>query len=622
MSTNRIEELEKMSDCLLSSCMIKSSKSKNHKPSPQNFQTPPSPPSRHQNPLNDTKTTPPKSFKNSPSTQNDSPKSPSKMSQKQNFPISSANSSTFYQNHQNSLKFVNLQKFQNYQNLQSLQNFASFPNQSDFGSTCNFQQNLSIENFLNPQSNGQEQFQWNHQRYIDFSTQDDRASDDCKDSSSAQEADSKEESSQSQSEVEAKYGKCCQGCTQLHGDANRTCICQVPANYRFKKIGPEGCNLCGCQGCSKELEGKFHAKQKPKNVSKTTPEEKSPPPQLIPDWNTKKLEFTNLLKLFMQCESSKAGVGIPQRSYSYIMGKPENENSNANDYSLEVGNDSYINQNPNWKKTKDSKKNLKPQKKNLDNDEVKNKGETKKKSKVEYLNLPLLGTRIEIKREDKNREKPQNKKEQQSQEKLSNENQEKLKQETQEKLDQKPKEELKQESQENIEMKPQEMTQEKPEINTQEKVKEKTEEKMEEKIGEKTEEKCEVNLSTNLEIKPLNEISKEINKDSEITKPFPQAILERSSRLKKVLRSMSSAPSNPSLSDPTSTPLPGAQNASEETLNQAEESKIPSPPSAGPTILKTSPQFVQNTDQKEVKFGNSEVIEYSNEYSNSDNNAS
>jgi hypothetical protein len=47
------------------------------------------------------------------------------------------------------------------------------------------------------------------------------------------------------------YIQCCKICK--HTDkVKKACVCVVPKNQRRTEIGEQGCQTCGCNGCSKE----------------------------------------------------------------------------------------------------------------------------------------------------------------------------------------------------------------------------------------------------------------------------------------------------------------------------------------------------------------------------------
>ena len=137
---------------------------------------------------------------------------------------------------------------------------------------------------------------------------------------------------------------CCRKCMKAFSSNGRSCLCQVPRRERRLKLQEEGCNFCGCHGCS-PIDAKYNERIKEKNIllkDKTITHKKerildSDDENLkIHDinsdkYNKDKKEIKQDLDKILQFNSNFFGFGVPMRTPNYILGYTPNISNNNNE---------------------------------------------------------------------------------------------------------------------------------------------------------------------------------------------------------------------------------------------------------------------------------------------------
>jgi len=165
----------------------------------------------------------------------------------------------------------------------------------------------------------------------------------------------KAEEAERASHFEAMRNGCCKECMKAFSVSGKACVCQVPASVRRRKIPDTGCIYCGCYGCNPEdtqkmpespspernrHEASKHGKKVPTHQlrrkrsndsfsksSRGSPSRsdsfESPRVQEDPLDNLNNSNMGNYLRKNFNVYLPLLGFGIPQRTYSYIHGKPQ-----------------------------------------------------------------------------------------------------------------------------------------------------------------------------------------------------------------------------------------------------------------------------------------------------------
>jgi len=157
---------------------------------------------------------------------------------------------------------------------------------------------------------------------------------------------------------------CCKECMKAFSSKGKACICQVPSSVRRRKLPDGGCLFCGCDGCNPEDKQKIMEKElritrdnknevkyikgnfgrnkgrtgnrrsgsRPSSYSRSYSRSLSKSRSRSRSRDSRESEenldnFNNshiggFLRNMFNIYPPLMGFGIPQRSYSYIYGKP------------------------------------------------------------------------------------------------------------------------------------------------------------------------------------------------------------------------------------------------------------------------------------------------------------
>ena len=150
--------------------------------------------------------------------------------------------------------------------------------------------------------------------------------------------------SQDRSVSSVKKRWCCDRCKKSDKMNGKACVCVVPRSQRRIKLDSEGCRTCGCKGCTKEDREYFDDKgsksgKRRKNSNREDRQkrgggdrEKKSRRRYSEDSaseseernfkNFEKSPIWNILYNHLNCYPPLFGMGIPQRTRSYIRGEP------------------------------------------------------------------------------------------------------------------------------------------------------------------------------------------------------------------------------------------------------------------------------------------------------------
>lgn len=130
--------------------------------------------------------------------------------------------------------------------------------------------------------------------------------------------------------------------------SNKSCLCQVPEEVRNTKLPSSGCKICGCFGCNpedkkdpKNRKGTASPNAAPVRKERSRSREKnskrrhrsrssssSESRQYIDSgamnfYNIEKSVIGSMITNDFRVDMTLLGFGVPQRSHSYIIGKPK-----------------------------------------------------------------------------------------------------------------------------------------------------------------------------------------------------------------------------------------------------------------------------------------------------------
>jgi hypothetical protein len=168
-----------------------------------------------------------------------------------------------------------------------------------------------------------------------------------------------EVSSERSNSFERMRNGCCRECMKAFSSNGKACICQVPSSVRRRKLPDTGCIFCGCFGCNPEDTQKLEEEKRgsperietskyPRKTSsqiqkrrrgsvsddedmdsrsrtESEPEGSNSPGDRQEEPNLDNLNNSfigNFLRNTFNIYPPLMGFGIPQRTYSYIYGKP------------------------------------------------------------------------------------------------------------------------------------------------------------------------------------------------------------------------------------------------------------------------------------------------------------
>ena len=102
----------------------------------------------------------------------------------------------------------------------------------------------------------------------------------------------------------------------------KSCLCQVPKEVRKTKLPVEGCKICSCTGCNPRdysLSGSVRSVSSERQVSSGGMS------GLDKDYNLNNIDNSMLGRVIIVEYSlypGMLGLGIPQRTPNYILGRP------------------------------------------------------------------------------------------------------------------------------------------------------------------------------------------------------------------------------------------------------------------------------------------------------------
>ncbi|CAD8132083.1 unnamed protein product [Paramecium octaurelia] len=113
---------------------------------------------------------------------------------------------------------------------------------------------------------------------------------------------------------------CCKKCMKAFskkGKEAKSCLCQVPRAVRKKPLPAHGCQYCGCHGCNPQDKKKKKVKKNSRQLSPVSNEAN--------EQNLNNFQITPLIQWLkaQNLNPGILGIGIPQRTYSYIYGKEQ-----------------------------------------------------------------------------------------------------------------------------------------------------------------------------------------------------------------------------------------------------------------------------------------------------------
>jgi hypothetical protein len=104
--------------------------------------------------------------------------------------------------------------------------------------------------------------------------------------------------------------------------SGKSCLCQVPKEVRQTKLPTEGCKICSCKGCNpRDFSESMSRSYSESNHSVASDKEPI---------NEKELNLNNIdnhvlgkvIIMEYNLFPGMLGLGIPQRTPNYILGKP------------------------------------------------------------------------------------------------------------------------------------------------------------------------------------------------------------------------------------------------------------------------------------------------------------
>eukprot|EP00825_Cyclidium_porcatum_P011201 TRINITY_DN15723_c0_g1_i3.p1 TRINITY_DN15723_c0_g1~~TRINITY_DN15723_c0_g1_i3.p1 ORF type:complete len:153 (-),score=24.79 TRINITY_DN15723_c0_g1_i3:149-607(-) len=123
---------------------------------------------------------------------------------------------------------------------------------------------------------------------------------------------------------------CCRQCLKAFSSNGKACLCQVPNKVRKAQLPSNGCKICGCNGCNPEdTRGETGNSSRKQSIDKSY-RKKSSFDQTgnniqQDDYNLNNFDKSQIRKILqksVQIYLPLLGFGIPQRTASYIFGKP------------------------------------------------------------------------------------------------------------------------------------------------------------------------------------------------------------------------------------------------------------------------------------------------------------
>ena len=209
------------------------------------------------------------------------------------------------------------------------------PNQS----SSQFQLNANSQNFSDPNL---QSFSNAQSDTIQNVNNNNTSNDDIKDTENNDRSRSRNVS-QERSVSSVKKRWCCDKCKKSDKMNGKACVCVVPRSQRRIKLDSEGCRTCGCKGCTKEDREYFddkgsksgkrrktsfrednrkrsdreNHKRRRRNSENSVSESEERNFK-----NFEKSPIWNILYNHLNCYPPLFGMGIPQRTRSYIRGEP------------------------------------------------------------------------------------------------------------------------------------------------------------------------------------------------------------------------------------------------------------------------------------------------------------
>jgi hypothetical protein len=127
--------------------------------------------------------------------------------------------------------------------------------------------------------------------------------------------------------VEEKFDPkngCCRKCMKAFSKTGKSCLCQVPKEVRKTKLPLEGCKICSCKGCnprddSESGSNRSYSRSREKSVSSPREDVDSKEFNLN---NTDNSVLGKVIIVEYNLFPGMLGLGIPQRTPNYILGKP------------------------------------------------------------------------------------------------------------------------------------------------------------------------------------------------------------------------------------------------------------------------------------------------------------
>ena len=108
---------------------------------------------------------------------------------------------------------------------------------------------------------------------------------------------------------------CCRLCMKAFSISGKSCLCQVPTRDRTAELNPNGCKICGCHGCSPQ----------DRPLRERERSESSSPGEHVDMSTFDNVNQSLLGKVVIveyNMEPAMLGLGVPQRTPSYILGRP------------------------------------------------------------------------------------------------------------------------------------------------------------------------------------------------------------------------------------------------------------------------------------------------------------
>ncbi|KRX01919.1 hypothetical protein PPERSA_05758 [Pseudocohnilembus persalinus] len=125
-------------------------------------------------------------------------------------------------------------------------------------------------------------------------------------------------------EQEELRNGCCKACLKAFSETGKSCMCNVPNKDRRQQLPKDGCKKCGCHGChpyDTRLAQKGNNNSSNSNRNRKS---RSNSPENLQDLNNlERSKIGTLISNQLQIFPPLLGFGIPQRTYSYLTGRPE-----------------------------------------------------------------------------------------------------------------------------------------------------------------------------------------------------------------------------------------------------------------------------------------------------------